>query len=419
MQSNIQTENAAAILEVVEANGHTFQYTLREEASVFVGSSSTCGLRLDGKGVEDIHCMLLSSGGQLRVHGWHTGSTTLNGEVISEESEVRPGDRLEIGEHQIVFGVAAPMPSTEPHAEPIPIDTPASIQPATVSDESSKETSIPSRPLGRSEVETVAMHDFDFNPVEDLQAFEQSVANSETSDLHEILQIEVEQLRMELAHRDAQLAELQNQETDGFEIGPDDESTVRLVNRLEDLLEELEDSDRRSLELEQLLRLSDEATRAEREEREHLESWMQEIENRVSQRESESEAQLERLQCKLDETRTQLEQSEDQVRRVLHTEPGDNGTCDDSRVVELQKQNADLESRWRNLSEESESLRDQLENSDALENALAETTRLEQQMLQMEVDTSRERAELTREKSGTASNSRRVGKTDARAIGDV
>lgn len=397
MQTNTPTALKTMALDVTTAQGQTFQYELKEDASVFVGSSSTCGLRLSGKGVEDIHCMLLSSDGELRVHGWHTGSTSLNGVTITDEAELRPGDVLAIGDHQIVFGVAVKATAPESQSEPAPLPTPSPIQSERIRDEIPTPP-MPVPPPSRSEVETVAMDDFDFDPacVED---FDSEGSLSTTLNSEDSLALEVEQLRIELAHRDAQVAELMDQQGDGFANDTDDETTVRLVNRLEDLLEELEDSDRRSLELEQLLRLSDEATQAEREEREHLETWMSEIENRVSQRELESEAQLERLQSKLDETRTRLEQSESQVNRVLQSTPGESGTSDDSMLVELQQQNADLESRLHKQAEESELLRDQLENSDELESALAETQRLEQKMLQMEVETSRERAELAREKA--------------------
>lgn len=411
MQIDTQTENRLSVnLEVTAGNGRSFRYALEDNSSVFIGSSSTCGLRLSGIGVEDIHCMLLMSEGQLKVHGWHTGSTLLNEQPIEEETDLTKGDRLQVGDHQILIGgastaavdavqVVEPVVVTQP-VQPIEQSQRQIQQRASeaTTDEPATDSTPPNPSQfqeGTSSEEEMIL-DFSFDPDEDLEAdpFGSPVDASDSTD--HVLQREVDHLRMELAQRDAEIAELRNQSATQFE---DDETTIRLVNRLEDLLSELENSDERVLKLEQLLRLSDEATQAEREERSQLESWIREIEQRIGQRESESEAQQERLQTRLDETRTQLERAEAQVQRVLRSGAEETGVTDDSVVKELQHQNEELRSRLQSLTAESDSLRDQLENSDELEKVRGEVERLEQQMLQMEIETSRERAEIAREKA--------------------
>lgn len=418
MQIDTQTENRLSqTLEVVAGDGKSFNYVLENDSSVFVGSSSTCGLRLNGKGVEDIHCMLLMSEGQLKVHGWHTGSTLLNEKPIDEEADLTQGDKLKIGGHQLIVGPTSSLSNTdsiqvvEPDVATKPVQQleqaqlqiqqlPRDVQPVESPSEPAQPEPISSLPdVGQSNTnheEDEMIFDFSFDPANDREddSFQTSAGVSDSHDL--VLQREVEQLRMELAQRDQEIAELHNQ---GGAAVEDDETTVRLVNRLEDLLAELENSDQRALKLEQLLRLSDEATQAEREERSQLESWIREIEQRVAQRESESEAQQERLQVKLDETRSQLERAEAQVQRVLQSGVEEHGAADEAVVKELQTQNEELRSRLQRLSDESQSLRDQLENSDELEEAREEVERLEQQMLQMEIETSRERAEIAREKA--------------------
>lgn len=424
MQIDTQSESKLSLtLEVVASDGKSFNYVLESDSSVFVGSSSTCGLKLNGKGVEDIHCMLLLSEGQLKVHGWHTGSTLVNNSPIDEEATLEKGDQLTIGSHQIMVGAQSVAPrldadeiaDTEMTPQPVQRLEQVQLQLQQVTEDiPTVEPKTESAPVQVAEtvaapepepvVEAQAeapvvedlMMDFSFDPDEEFDQSATDFGSSTGSQADSLLQREVEQLRMELAQRNAEIAELHE---NGTATVSDDETTERLVHRLEDLLEELENSDRRVLELEQMLRLSDEATQAEREERAQLESWIREIEQRIAQRESESEAQQERLQAKLNETRSQLQQAEDRVERMLKTGVEESGSADDSVVKELQEQNDELKNRLQNLAEESQELRDQLDNSGELANAKREIERLEQQMMQMEVETSRERAEIAREKA--------------------
>ena len=115
----------------------------------------------------------------------------------------------------------------------------------------------------------------------------------------ELLRAEIRELQCELAERDAQLNEFLNVPTDaGFASNDLDESTDEsaLANRLEELLDELTKSDERSALLEEMLRASEEATAEEQEERRQLDSWVGDIEQRVSQRESEWQAEIDRHQ---------------------------------------------------------------------------------------------------------------------------
>ena len=129
--------------------------------------------------------------------------------------------------------------------------------------------------------------------------------------------MEVDQLRFELAERDAQVQKLSsNRAQPEFDDDENDE-TVRLVNRLEELLDELQTSDERVRGMEELLRASDQATQAEREERCHLESWVEEIEQRVAQREAESAAELSRLQMRLGRNASAFQTGESQMKEAL------------------------------------------------------------------------------------------------------
>src|SRR5262249_20519762 len=87
----------------------------------------------------------------------------------------------------------------------------------------------------------------------------------------ELLRAEVSQLEQELADRDARLAELTAAVTAGESAGGDhaesSPDTLALVARLEQLLDELERKDERTAALEEMLRVAEEASRAEQEER--------------------------------------------------------------------------------------------------------------------------------------------------------
>jgi len=106
--------------------------------------------------------------------------------------------------------------------------------------------------------------------------------------------MEIEQLRFEIANRDSQIMALKNDRNNSAET-VDEEVTVKLVNRLEDLLAELQTSDDRIQGLEELLRVSEQATATEQEERAQIEQWIAEIENRVGQREAEFQVEVENL----------------------------------------------------------------------------------------------------------------------------
>lgn len=404
-----ETMPAAVALEVTAANGESFPFVIRNESSVFVGTGSSCGLSLHGQDVQDMHCMLEFSDGQLQVRDWHTGTTVVNGQTIEEEVRLEQGDELVVGGNRIRIARWLSSESfsvnPEPVVEPV-VDTRlgeslipsmAEADSPAVSDDEDISPPVEdwSNPVSPdAEFAQLEMDSFAFDPDDE---FEDSPRLPDANSA-DPWQLEAEQLRTDLAQRDAEIAELKDQSN--REVAEaDDETTVRLVGRLEDLLDELQNSDQRVLELEQQLRVSDEANQAELEERQQLESWVQEIEQRVAQREAESQAEMENLRQQLSESRCQVSQAETQIREYLDSH-SNNRAADDVLANQLKTKNRELEARVSELTTEVQQQR-QMPTGDAgdLDSAQQRIQELEQKMLQMEVETSRERAEVAREKA--------------------
>ena len=238
--------------------------------------------------------------------------------------------------------------------------------------------------------------EFDGSLYADAFVDEESDENDE-----ELLKVEVEQLRFELAEKDAKIRSLMDQRNGHAETIVDDEQTIKLVNRLEELLDELQTSDDRIKGLEELLRVSDQATQAEKEERQQLESWVTEIENRVADRQSESDAEIERLTRQLEEARTHAKQAEKRFRKLAQAQqasPNHAVTLDQaSELIQECRQQIDLlRKELAQCRAENEQLRSQPSADPVLLNVRDENQQLKEKMAKLEVEGAREKAELAR-----------------------
>jgi len=437
---NTQTHDNTepAYLLITDSEAQTSTVTLEQNSSIFAGAGSNCRIVLIGDDVYPIHCMLwLDEQRTLRVQDWNTGGRTqLNGRSIDEEAVLNSGDELRIGSNMIV-----PVLSPELHArvtsqlaisseltvpekpiesagsslsqEPSLQETPD--EPTTETMEADESNQVHSEPPGYESKESEAMSD-DFDAATRLapedsgyvyefdEEFEEDLSDSYDVDAHTLadeevrsLRLEVEQLRYEVAERDAQirmLSEQQDQETDSVE----DEQTVQLVMRLEELLNELKNSDDRVRGLEELLQVSDEAIQAEQEERRQLESWVTEIEQRVAQREAEAEAEKNRMLKQLKEARTQHKHARSQLQKALQLKgTGPSGSSNEI-LQKFSEQVADLQRQLEAANQENEKSRKQNLDTEKAAKAQDELQQMEQKMLQLEIETSRERAELARER---------------------
>ncbi|MEL7497476.1 MAG: FHA domain-containing protein [Planctomycetota bacterium] len=253
--------------------------------------------------------------------------------------------------------------------------------------------------------------------------------SSDEDDETTMLRMELEQLRFEIAERDSQIASLKDQrEVETTEL-LDDQQTLKLVSRLEELLDELKHSDERVGNLEELLRRSDEATQAEQEERRQLESWVGEIEQRISSRESEYEAEIEGLQVRLKRTQEQIQESETQFKKLLQSRAsGDQGAqlSDESRelIQACRGQIEDLRAKLEQATEQNTKLQAQVTACGDHGESSETVKQLQDKLVALQVEGSRERAEMARkhaelerirdELEERLNNAKVIGKSDSR-----
>src|SRR6056297_2430413 len=125
LQAQIQPLTYRLIATVRDVASQNQQIT--PGRSLFVGSSSNCGFRLTGPGLSDIHCHISNEGGTLFVKDWMSASgTRINGQPISEQTELHPNDVIQIGDYRIAIEAVKEVVSeqTVPVAEPASTEDP-------------------------------------------------------------------------------------------------------------------------------------------------------------------------------------------------------------------------------------------------------------------------------------------------------
>ena len=456
METHSNHENKPPYLLITGPGGESATVALEANNSLFAGSGTNCRICLQGHGINPIHCMFcIDENSVLRVQDWNTdGRTLVNGQSVATETTVNSGDRIQIGDY-VIQPVLSPqdqqrventLPDTSSQMESaeisdsgldsmaeIPtdsgdfaaVDSPVEEVPAS----SVQEPNALAAELSIPETETSAdAFEFDVDADQDLNLdWESELTNGFGTDSFgledsqqpdaaqgfvdprdeelEMLRMEVEQLRFELAERDVQSpfqndnladqANCSNQEQNFV----DDDQTAQLVNRLEELLVELQSSDERVRGLEELLQFSDQAAQAEQEERQQLESWVAEIEQRLSQREAESEAEMGRVLNRLKEAQAQHHQVETQLKKVLQSKGHKLSEASKDLIQKSRNQIQELQQRLEASKEENERLRQQMTSSEGEVKAREELQQMEQKLMQLEVETSRERADLARQRA--------------------
>ena len=280
--------------------------------SVFVGSSSSCKIHLPDESVQQLQCMLfLQADNVLTIQDWNTGETFLNGKCISEETQVRSGDVIMVGQCRLTavldaefhqqFAVELLSENSLDSTEEVSDNTDLTTDSRGEADNAISFDVGGEPDCQRDQAaETGFKYDFDADlkedSVEDNSLAFKSLPGSGLAfggaGDDASVSVEVEQLRFELADRDAQIMVLKQQVASAKQSTVDESDTIKLVARLEDLLEELKSSDERVQGLEELLRVSEHATMAEREERSQIDKWLSEVEKRIGQREAEAQAEI-------------------------------------------------------------------------------------------------------------------------------
>jgi len=200
--------------------------------------------------------------------------------------------------------------------------------------------------------------------------------------------MEVDQLRFELAQKHSVAEE-------NSDLLSHDQTTL-MVSRMEAMLSELAESDARSSEMEALLLAADQASKDEQEERKQIEAWVSKLENRVNQRETETESQVQQLKNLLQEARETQQKSNECLKSVLESKTSEGESVPMELANQLKKHVESLLSQLQAAQAESNGLREQLEQRSA--QAVAESES-EQKLAEMQLETSRERAEISRQRA--------------------
>lgn len=217
----------------------------------------------------------------------------------------------------------------------------------------------------------------------------------------QLLKNEIEDLRIQVAERDEQLATLQHmneeEQVGTTNVSNVEEGSTELVSRVDDLLAELEEHDERVATMQELLQTAEIQNDAEREERSCLETWVGEIEQRISERESEWQAEIDALR----ERYTEACEQRDDVQQKFHAATQRYGKLNDQEVVPdetlktLQEENAKLKEELDAAKKESLSLTNQLERAQSEEPENLQELRAE--LAQEKASVSRMRFELSKQ----------------------
>lgn len=420
---------------------------LTSGSSVFVGSGSNCKIELVDDQVKPIQCMLwLESSNVMKVQDWNTGTTFLNDAVVTEEIQVKSGDVLTVGSHRLTavldrefhFGIAVELLNNdqlhaESHKSPISQPEPdGSAIAGNVADDATGElhsndaashqlaptqrsgfsSDLPAQEIVAAaesggfsydidadldEDEPNGELEFNFGSVSTEFSFSAAASDSDQGDDElSMMRMEVEQIRFELADRESKIEQLQSAQSESHgEDALGETETLKLVTRLEDLLDELKSSDDRINGLEELLRVSDNATEAEKEERQQLEHWVTEIEQRVGQREAEAQAEISRLSKRLRDAKEESEHSANQL-KSLTSNSGSISTDQRAAVTALAQQVELLREKLKIAREENQQLHQRPALAEGETDLSAKLKVAEDETVRLKVEMSRERAEMAR-----------------------
>ena len=225
------------------------------------------------------------------------------------------------------------------------------------------------------------------------------------AEIVQLLKSEIEDLRIQVAERDEQLATMEGHEpSDPQQAAADQGATfagefgsTELVGRVEDLLAELAEHDERVSTLQELLQMAEIQNQAEREERNCLETWVGEIEQRIGERESEWQAEQDALRGRLES----VAEERDQFQQQLHAAAKRYGEASvgqvdpDETLQKLQKQNAELQTALEDAQKQLVGLNRQIEHQKTEEPESLQNERAE--LAQEKAASSRMRFQLSKQ----------------------
>lgn len=176
-------------------------------------------------------------------------------------------------------------------------------------------------------------------------------------------------------------------ESDGVDCQLDPSDIARLEQRLQQLLSEADSSDQRIRMLEDLLLAAESAHRAQQDEKEFLESWLDDIEQKFTLKEQEHRAELEILQAANQSLKKEVEQLQ---QKLVHAASGSDAS------VQLQETVAELRTANQQLGEQLDQSRRQCRQLEQQQSTA--TTEDSSELREERAQLARERAELARQR---------------------
>jgi hypothetical protein len=321
-----QVKTEAYTIIAKRSAGGQCSYRLPHGEGVFVGRSGNCGFKLPDEGIADIHCRIEYEAGKLWIQDWMSnGGTRVNGDSIWTKVEIQPNDVIAIGAHLINFSVN---------------DADAMADSPEICD-----------PVEQPEDEPEELFDLEvdfFDEDDEVQYDAETVA---------ILQAEIEQLRGELAQRDAEHSIDDIADDTPAQQEPEDE----VLQRMQELIDEANRGDERVAILEEMLHAAEDANRSEQEERHQLEAWVGDIEKRIGQREDEHLAEIGLVRERLEESVSQQKRLQRQLKNAASG--GDAPKQYEESLEQLQQANQELRDALAEAQQENLSLQQRAEQS--------------------------------------------------------
>ena len=447
----VETETCARIT-VRQPDGDESFYDITPDNSLIIGSSPSCSLRLESSDVASMHCLIQFEQGRLSVQDWYTSlGTFLNGERLNQPENFAPGDEVRIGEFRLtaqyidavsepqspVSTATGPSASLRPEAESMHAET--CDDSATVVD--SSEETVPSSGDSRCDRHLASAEEND-NPAcssasvsdakqlklkvtelelqnEELRLKAAAWGESDTTagvdpfdlEMLDLLKAEVQQLQDEVVQRDARIAELAEGEpsdTSSDYSEEQDRDNALLMDRLESLLEELQKSDERAGNLEDLLRSADESAQAEAEERRQLAAWVEDIEEKIGEREAEWKASRQTLQKRIDDLITQKERFDKRLREMGNQEE----TSASAKLIEdLRDELFELQHKLESSQQARESLRQKIEDEEFRNSTEQREKYVEQKLREQRLEMAQEQTQIARDRAEVARMQAKVTQT--------
>ncbi|MEO1615349.1 MAG: FHA domain-containing protein [Planctomycetota bacterium] len=237
------------------------------------------------------------------------------------------------------------------------------------SDTSASDTSASDTSASDESVEEEPEHAFSSAlTAEDLDWDPECLDEEIDPEIVQLLKNEIEDLRIQISERDEQISMLRESEDEGSHEAPISSAEIGstdLVSRVDDLLAELEEHDEKVGTLQELLQSAEIQNHAEREERNCLETWVGEIEQRIGERESEWQAEVDALRVRLEEACEERDLAQRKVHAATqrYGQSSETDVIPDDTLVKLQEQNAKLQEELEASRKDCLSLTNQLERS--------------------------------------------------------